>query len=163
MHSGSHRNEEKKMCFKLHHNRIITLKNQQQQQQIITLLHFGTEKELEQGTATDDIAAGDPPSDLASSVPALILSTPDGPDPLSDLASSVPALSPPLLIVLLLAIPLLMVIPLLLIIISSLPLVGWNLQIFHFRLLQLQHLPSLFLQLLNLHQMWFSHYSAITT
>ena len=50
---------------------------------------------MEQGTATDDIAAGDPPSDLASSVPALILHTPDGPDPPSDLASSVPALSLP--------------------------------------------------------------------
>ena len=37
---------------------------------------------MEQGTATGDIAAGDPPSDLASSVPALILPTPaDGPDP----------------------------------------------------------------------------------
>ena len=50
---------------------------------------------MEQGTATDDIAAGDPPSDLASSVPALILHTSDGPDPPSDLASSVPALSLP--------------------------------------------------------------------
>ena len=47
---------------------------------------------MEQGTATGDIAAGDPPSDLVSSVPALILPTPDGPDPPSDLASSVPAL-----------------------------------------------------------------------
>ena len=34
---------------------------------------------MEQGTATGDIAAGDPPSDLASSVPALSLPTPDGP------------------------------------------------------------------------------------
>ena len=50
---------------------------------------------MEQGTATDDIAVGDPPSDLASSVSALILHTPDGPDPPSDLASSVPALSLP--------------------------------------------------------------------
>ena len=50
---------------------------------------------MEQGTATDDIAAGDPPSDLAFSVPALILRTPDGPDPPSDLASSVPPLSLP--------------------------------------------------------------------
>ena len=66
---------------------------------------------MEQGTATGDIAAvdpssvpalilstpdgPDPPSDLASSVPAFILSTPDGPDPPSDLASSVPALSLP--------------------------------------------------------------------
>ena len=50
---------------------------------------------MEQGTATDDIAAGDPSSDLASSVPALILHTPDGSDPPSDLASSVPALSIP--------------------------------------------------------------------
>ena len=40
---------------------------------------------MEQGTAIGDIAAGDPPSDLASSVPALILLTPDGPDPPSDL------------------------------------------------------------------------------
>ena len=47
---------------------------------------------MEQGTATGDIAAGDPPSDLASSVPALIIPIPDGPDPPSDLASSVPAL-----------------------------------------------------------------------
>ena len=42
---------------------------------------------MEQGTATDDIAAGDPPSDLASSVPALSLPTPDGPalsDPTPD-------------------------------------------------------------------------------
>ena len=41
----------------------------------------------EQGTATDDIAAGDPPSDLASSVPALSLPTPDSPalsDPTPD-------------------------------------------------------------------------------
>ena len=63
-------------------------------------MHFGTEQELEQGTATGDIAAGDPPSDLASSVPALILPalilpTPDGPDPPSDITSSVPALSLP--------------------------------------------------------------------
>ena len=58
-------------------------------------MHFGTEKEVEQGTATDDIAAGDPPSDLTSSVPAFILHTPDGPDPPSDLASSIPALSLP--------------------------------------------------------------------
>ena len=51
---------------------------------------------MEQGTATGDIAAGDPPSDLASSVPALILPTPaDGPDPPNDLGSSVPALSLP--------------------------------------------------------------------
>ena len=50
---------------------------------------------MEQGTAKGDIAAGDPPSDLASSVAALILPTPDGPDPPSDLASSVPALSLP--------------------------------------------------------------------
>ena len=50
---------------------------------------------MEQGTATDDTAAGDPRSDLASSVPAFILPTPDGPDPPSDLASSVPALSLP--------------------------------------------------------------------
>ena len=56
------------------------------------MLHFGTEQELEQGTATGDIAAGDPSSDLASSVPALILPTPDGPDPPSELAYSVPAL-----------------------------------------------------------------------
>ena len=48
---------------------------------------------MEQGTATGDIIAGDPPSDLASSVPALILPTSNGPDPPpSDLASSVPAL-----------------------------------------------------------------------
>ena len=42
---------------------------------------------MEQDTATGDIAAGDPPSDLASSVPALILPTPDGPalsDPTPD-------------------------------------------------------------------------------
>ena len=58
-------------------------------------MHLGTEQEWEQGTATDDIASGDPPSDRASSVPALILPTPDGPDPPSDLASSVPALSLP--------------------------------------------------------------------
>ena len=55
---------------------------------------------MEQGTATCVIAADDPPSDLASSVPALILPTlilptPDGPDPPSDLASSVAALSLP--------------------------------------------------------------------
>ena len=72
----------------LHYN----IKNIFKKQIITSLLHFGTEKELEQGTATDDIAAGDPPSDLASSVPALILHTPDGSDPPSDLASSVPAL-----------------------------------------------------------------------
>ena len=49
------------------------------------------------GTATGDIAAGDPPSDLASRVPALIFPTPaDGPDPPSDLASSVPALILPI-------------------------------------------------------------------
>ena len=48
-------------------------------------MHFGTEQELEQGTATGDIiAAGDPPSDLASSVPALILPTPDGSPPSPD-------------------------------------------------------------------------------
>ena len=48
---------------------------------------------MEQGTANGDIAAGDPPSDLASSIPALILPTPaDGPDPPSDLASNVPVL-----------------------------------------------------------------------
>ena len=50
-------------------------------------MHFGTEQELEQGTATGDIAAGDPPSDLASSIPALSLPTPDGPalsDPTPD-------------------------------------------------------------------------------
>ena len=47
---------------------------------------------MEQGTVTGDIAAGDPPSDLASSIPALILPTPDCPDPPSDLASCVPAL-----------------------------------------------------------------------
>ena len=46
---------------------------------------------MEQGTATGDIAAGDPPGDLASSVPALILPIPDGPDPPSDLVSCVPA------------------------------------------------------------------------
>ena len=85
-------------------------------------MHFGTEQELEQGTATGDIAAGDLPSDFASSIPALILPTPDGADPPSDLASSVPALSP-LLMVLLLAIPLQVVLPHLLMIISSLPLV----------------------------------------
>ena len=42
---------------------------------------------MEQGTATGDIAAGDPPSDLASSVPALSLPTGDGPtlsDPTPD-------------------------------------------------------------------------------
>ena len=51
---------------------------------------------MEQGTATGDIAAGDPPSDLASGIPALILPTPaDGPDPPSDLASRVLALSFP--------------------------------------------------------------------
>ena len=50
---------------------------------------------MEQGTATGDIVAADPPSNLASSVPALILPTPDGPDPPSDLAASVPALSLP--------------------------------------------------------------------
>ena len=50
---------------------------------------------MEQGTAVSGIAAGDPPSDLASSVPALILPTPDGPGPPSDLASSIPALSLP--------------------------------------------------------------------
>ena len=50
---------------------------------------------MEQGTTTDDIAASDPPSDLACNVPALILRTPDGPDPPSDLASSAPALSLP--------------------------------------------------------------------
>ena len=75
---------------------IITLKtatNQKKKEETNkSLLHFGTEQELEQGTVTGDIAAGDPPSDLASSVPALILPTPDGPDPPSDLASSVPAL-----------------------------------------------------------------------
>ena len=38
---------------------------------------------LQGGAATGDIAAGDPPSDLASGVPALILPTPDGPS-LSD-------------------------------------------------------------------------------
>ena len=48
-------------------------------QVIRSLLHFGTEQELEQGTATGDIAAGNPPSALASSVPALNLPTPDGP------------------------------------------------------------------------------------
>ena len=59
-------------------------------------MHFGTEQELEQCTATGDIAAGDPPSDLASNVPALILPTPaDGPDSPSDLASSIHALSLP--------------------------------------------------------------------
>ena len=56
---------------------------------------MGQNKELDQGTATGDIVAGDPPSDLASCVPALILPTSDGPDPPSDLASSVPALSLP--------------------------------------------------------------------
>ena len=52
---------------------------------------------MEHGTATGVIAAHDPPSDFASSVPALILPTPDCPDPPSDLdlASSVPALSLP--------------------------------------------------------------------
>ena len=51
---------------------------------------------MEQGTATGDITARDPPSDLASSVPALILSTPaDCPDPPSDVASSIPARSLP--------------------------------------------------------------------
>ena len=50
---------------------------------------------MEQGTATGDIAAGNPPSDLASSVPALSVPTPDGPGPPSDLASSVPVLSVP--------------------------------------------------------------------
>ena len=78
---------------------IITLKTylfEKNRQIIRSLLHFGTEQELEQGTATGDFAAGDPPSDLASSVPALILPTPaDGPDPPSDLASSIPALSLP--------------------------------------------------------------------
>ena len=42
---------------------------------------------MEQGTATDDIAAGNTPSDLASSIPALSLPTPDGPalsDPTPD-------------------------------------------------------------------------------
>ena len=102
---------------------------------------------MEQGTATGDIAAGDPPSDLASSVPpALILPTnTDGPNHPSDLASSVPALSvlnpdgPAL----------------------SNPTPDGSppspddhflpLQIPHFRLLQLQHLPSLLFLLLNLH------------
>ena len=50
---------------------------------------------MQQGTATDDIDEGDPPSDLASSVPAPSLPTPDGPYPPSDLGSSVPALSLP--------------------------------------------------------------------
>ena len=58
-------------------------------------MHFGTEQELEQSTATGDIAAGDPPSDLASSVPALTIPSPHGPDPPCDLASSIPALSLP--------------------------------------------------------------------
>ena len=59
-------------------------------------MHYGTEQELEQGTATGDIAAGDPHSDLASSVPTLILPTPaDGPHPPSDPASSIPAFSLP--------------------------------------------------------------------
>ena len=49
---------------------------------------------MEQGTATGDIAAGESSSDLASSVPALILPTPtDSPDPPCDLAASVPTLS----------------------------------------------------------------------
>ena len=42
---------------------------------------------MEQGTTTGDIAAGDPSRDLASSVPALCLPTPDGPalsDPTPD-------------------------------------------------------------------------------
>ena len=50
-------------------------------------MHFGTEQELEQCTATGDIAAGDPPSDLASSIHALSLPTPYGPalsDPTPD-------------------------------------------------------------------------------
>ena len=57
-------------------------------------MHFGTEQEMEQGTATGDIAAGDLPP-VTSSVPVLILPTPDA-------------------MVLLLAIQLLMVLPFLL-------------------------------------------------
>ena len=81
-------------------------------------MHFGTEQELEQGTATGDIAARDPPSDLASSTPA------DGPDPPSDLASSVPALSLPSPDGPALSDPTPDGSPLLLMITSSLPLVG---------------------------------------
>ena len=62
----------------LYHNNILTLKTIKKTQIINIIMHFGTEKELEQGTETDDITAGDPPSDLASSVPALSLPTPDG-------------------------------------------------------------------------------------
>ena len=62
---------------------IITLKtylSEKSRQITRSLLHFGTEQELEQGTATGDIAAGDPPSDLASRIPAPNLPTPaDGP------------------------------------------------------------------------------------
>ena len=132
------------------------------------------EHELEQGTATGDIAAGDPPSnlassvpalilptpngtdlpsDLASSVPALILPTPDGPDPPSDFASSVPALSLPTPDGPALSDPTPDGFP------PSpdghfLPPRGWLESPDPFRLLQLQHLPSLLLLLLNLRQMW---------
>ena len=49
-------------------------------------MHFGTEQELEQGTATGDILQVIFPP-VTSSVPALILPTPDGPalsDPTPD-------------------------------------------------------------------------------
>ena len=109
---------------------------------------------MEKGTAIGDIAAGDRPSDLASSVPALILPTPDGPDPLSDLASSVPALSLPTPDGSALSDP------------TPdgftpshddyfLPQTGWlESPDPSLRLLQLQHLPSLLLLLPNLRQMW---------
>ena len=66
---------------KIYYNNIKDILIGRKRRQIIrSLLHFGTEQELDQGTATGDIAAGDPPSDLASSVPALILPIPaDGP------------------------------------------------------------------------------------
>ena len=56
---------------------------------------MGQSKSWSKALQHGDIAAGDPPSDLASSVPALILPTPDGSAPPSDLAFSVPALSLP--------------------------------------------------------------------
>ena len=48
---------------------------------------------MQKGTATGNIAAGDHPSDLASSIPALSLPTPDGPT-LSDPTPDGFALSP---------------------------------------------------------------------